>query len=104
MQPAVSRCKVVRSSVNPDDPILSPVDLPRVLAMFPPTLFITASRDLAMSSAIYTNEGLSELGVPTELHVWDGLFHGFFYDPDVPESRACYRVMVRFFEHRLAGD
>ena len=89
--------------VDPDDPLVSPVDFPRVLAKFPPTLFITASRDLAMSSATYTNEQLAELGVPTELHVWDGLFHAFFYDPDVPESRACYRVVVRFFERRLGG-
>lgn len=92
------------AGVNPDDALLSPVDFPRVLAAFPPTLFITASRDLAMSSAIYTNERLSELGVPTELHVWDGLFHGFFYNPDVPESRACYHVIARFFEGRLASD
>jgi len=92
------------AGVDPDDPLLSPVDFPQVLARFPPTLVVTGSRDLAMSSAIYMNEQLSELGVPTELHVWDGMFHGFFYDADVPESRACYRMVVRFFERQLGTD
>ena len=26
---------------------------------------------------------------------------GFFYNPDVPESRECYDVIVRFFAERL---
>ena len=27
--------------------------------------------------------------------------HGFFYNPDVPESRDCYEVMVKFFDRHL---
>jgi acetyl esterase/lipase len=40
-------------------------------------------------------------GVDADLHVWEGMFHGFFYNPDVPESRDCYDVIVRFFASRL---
>jgi hypothetical protein len=29
------------------------------------------------------------------------MFHGFFYNPDVPESRDTYDVIVRFFASRL---
>jgi len=39
--------------------------------------------------------------VDTELHVWDGMWHSFFSDPDMPESREAYAVMVRFFDRRL---
>ena len=31
------------------------------------------------------------------------MFHGFFYNPDVPESRDCYDVIVKFFARHL-GD
>jgi hypothetical protein len=33
--------------------------------------------------------------------VWEGLFHGFFYNVDVPESREVFDVIVRFFERHL---
>jgi monoterpene epsilon-lactone hydrolase len=45
---------------------------------------------------------LVKAGVDAELHVWEGLFHGFFYNPDVPESRDCYDVIVKFFDRHLA--
>ena len=36
-----------------------------------------------------------------DLHVWEGLFHVFFLNPDVPESRDVYDVMVNFFDKHL---
>ena len=65
------------------------------------TLIITATRGFELSGAVYTHNQLVKQGVEAELHVWDGLFHGFFYNPDVPESRDCYAIIVRFFERRL---
>jgi hypothetical protein len=29
------------------------------------------------------------------------MFRGFFYNPDVPESRECYNVIIESFERRL---
>lgn len=88
---------------NLHDPLVSPaVSLP-VLAKFPPTLVITGTRDFAMSSAVYTHSRLVKAGVDAELHVWEGLFHGFFYNPDVPESRDCYNVIVDFFNRHLGS-
>ena len=86
---------------NPGDPLVNPVSSAAVLARFPPTLIITGTRDFALSGALYTHEQLSKAGVDAELHVWEGLFHGFFYNPDVPESKDAYAVMIRFFETHL---
>jgi acetyl esterase/lipase len=84
-----------------DDPLISPaVSLP-VLAKFPPTLILTATRDTALSPALYTHTQLVKAGVEAELHVWDGLWHGFFGDPDLPESRDANEVIVRFFDRHL---
>jgi len=83
------------------DPLVAPINSPETLAKFPPTLIITATRGFEMSGALYTHNQLVKRGVDAELHVWDGLFHGFFYNPDVPESRDCYDIIVRFFDRRL---
>lgn len=87
-----------------DDPLVSPLVSEALLAHFPPTLVISGSRDIALSSAIYTHAQLVKHGVSAELHVWEGLFHGFFYNPDIPESQDCYDVIVRFFAERLGGS
>lgn len=41
------------------------------------------------------------MGVDAELHVWDGMWHAFFIDPDLPESQQAYRVIVSFFAQHL---
>jgi monoterpene epsilon-lactone hydrolase len=50
---------------------------------------------------VYTHTQLVKAGVNAELHVWEGMFHGFFYNPDVPESQEAYQVMVKFFDRYL---
>lgn len=85
------------------DPLVAPANSMQVLAAFPPTLVVTATRGFELSSAVHSHALLVKAGVDAELHVWEGLFHGFFYNPDVPESRDCYDVMVRFFERHLGG-
>ncbi|HKV05587.1 MAG TPA: alpha/beta hydrolase fold domain-containing protein [Candidatus Acidoferrales bacterium] len=91
------------AGTDPKNPLVSPIDSREVLAKFPPTLIITGTRGFELSSALYTHEQLVKLGVDAELHVWEGLFHGFFYNMDVPESRDALNVIIRFFDHHL-GD
>jgi monoterpene epsilon-lactone hydrolase len=91
------------ANADPHDPLVAPAASAEVLRKFPPTLIITATRGFELSSALYTHSQLVKLGVQAELHVWEGMFHGFFYNPDVPESRDCYDVIVKFFARHL-GD
>jgi acetyl esterase/lipase len=84
-----------------NDPLVAPARSMEVLAKFPPTLIITGTRGFELSSAVYTHSLLVKAGVETNLHVWEGMFHGFFYNPDVPESRDCYDVIVKFFDTHL---
>jgi acetyl esterase/lipase len=86
---------------DPDDPLVNPASSEDVLAAFPPTLIVTGTRGFELSNAVYTHTQLVKHGVDADLHVWEGMFHGFFYNPDVPESRECYDVIVNFFATRL---
>ncbi|MHB8814167.1 MAG: alpha/beta hydrolase [Steroidobacteraceae bacterium] len=89
------------SNVSLSDPLVFPAKSRRILAKFPPTLLIGGSRDFSMSSMFHTQQALSAVGVDAELHVWDGMWHGFFIDSDLPESQQAYRVIVSFFARHL---
>lgn len=89
------------SEADPYDPLVAPAESDDVLSGFPPTQFITGTRSFELSSAVLTHSRLVTLGVKADLHVWEGMFHGFYSNPDVPESREAYKVMVDFFETHL---
>ncbi len=86
---------------DPANPLVLPGVSSDVLAKFPPTLLISGSRDFAMSATLRSNELLTEAGATTELHVWEGMWHSFFSDPELPESKAMYAVVARFFDREL---
>ncbi len=62
------------AGTDPKDPLVAPINSPQILAKFPPTLIITATRGFEMSGALYTHTQLVKLGVDAELHVWEALF------------------------------
>ena len=88
---------------SPEDPLVLPVRSDKVLSRFPPTLLITGSRDFTASSLFHAQAALTRVGVEAELHVWDGMWHAFFFDPDLPESQEVYRVVAGFFERHLGA-
>jgi epsilon-lactone hydrolase len=88
-------------NVDPKDPLAYPVLSNSALNDFPPSMLISATRDHALSSVLYTHSRLSALGISSELHVVEGLGHAFLYDPDLPESREMYALVSRFFDSHL---
>jgi acetyl esterase/lipase/S-formylglutathione hydrolase FrmB len=85
------------------DALVAPIAHARVLAGFPPTVLVSGTRAAELSSAAYTHTQLVKAGVDARLHVWEGMFHGFFYNPDVPESQEVYRVIADFFARNLGS-
>jgi epsilon-lactone hydrolase len=83
------------------DPLAFPGIAPQKMAHFPDSLLISSTRDFNLSSVVVTHTRLTKVGVRAELHIWEGLGHGFLYDPDLPESREAYEVIVRFFDKHL---
>lgn len=105
--PAIASGDMMRhgyfSDADPNDPLVTPLVSKDVLTKFPPTLLVTGTRSMEMSGTVYTHSQLVKVGVDADLHVWEGMFHGFFYNPDVPESRECYDVIVNFFNKHLGS-
>ena len=90
------------SDAKDSDPLAYPQQSPELLAKFPPTLFITGTRSFEFSAALNSHTKLTAAGVESQFHGWDGMFHGFFYNSEMPESREAYAIMVEFFETHLA--
>jgi epsilon-lactone hydrolase len=82
-------------------PLLTPGDYPAVLAKFPPTLLLSGSRDFAASSLTVMHRRLAAAGVRSELQLFDGLWHAFFVDADLPESIEAYALIADFFDRNL---
>jgi len=79
-----------------------PPELTRqVLANTPDILFISGTRDPFLSSNAVAQATLENLGVRTELHVWEGMEHGVLLFPDLPESQEVSAVVAKFFEEHL---
>lgn len=87
---------------SPTDPLAMPAASMDVLILFPPTLFVTGSRAYEMSSAARSHLELIELGVSSQLAVFDGMEHGFVLYP-IPEATRAHRIVATFFQHNLGA-
>lgn len=85
-----------------DDPLAYPLVSPEVMAQFPPTLLISGTRSFEFSVALNSHNALTRAGVASQFHGWDGMFHGFIYNSELPEAREAYAIMVDFFQAHLA--
>lgn len=91
--------KEYMGSADPKNPVLSP--LFANLHHFPPTLFVTSERDMMLSGTIILDRAFLRAGNDARLVVFEGLPHGFWYDPYLPESKEADRMTASFFEKKL---
>lgn len=89
-------------STPANDPRLSP--LYADLHGLPPTLFITSTRDWFLSGTTMEHRAFLRAGVDAQLVVFEALPHGFWVEPNLPESDEAYHLMATFFEKHLAGE
>jgi monoterpene epsilon-lactone hydrolase len=85
---------------DPKDPVLSPVYAD--LKGFPPTLFVTSTRDILLSGTTILHRAFLRAGVDAQLVVFEALPHAFWYDYQLPETKEALGIMARFFDERLA--
>lgn len=82
-----------------NDPVLSPIYAD--LKGFPPTLFLTSGRDLLLSNTVNLQRAFVHAGVSTQLLVFDGLWHAFWNEWELPESKEAHHMMADFFNREL---
>jgi monoterpene epsilon-lactone hydrolase len=84
---------------DPKDPLVSP--LYADLHGFPPTLFVTSTRDLLLSGTTILHRAFLRAGVDAQLVVYEALPHAFWYDYHLPETKEALSLMAKFFDEKL---
>jgi len=80
------------------DPMLSPIY--GDFTGFPPTILMSGTRDLLLSSTVRVHRKLRQAGVPADLHVFEGHSHAQ-YNSDTPDGKEAYEEIARFFDKYL---
>jgi acetyl esterase/lipase len=88
-----------RGNTDPRNPVLSPIYAD--LHGFPPSLFLTSTRDMMLSGTTILHRAFLRSGVDARLVVFEALSHGFWADPYLPESKEACGIMVSFYAHHL---
>lgn len=86
-------------SADPTDPVLSP--LYADLKGMPPTLFLSSTRDMMLSSTTVLHRAFLRAGVDARLVVFEALNHGFWYEAGLPESKEANELISSFFLAQL---
>lgn len=84
---------------DPKDPVLSP--LYADLKGFPPSLFISSTRDLLLSGTTILHRAFLRAGVDAQLVVFEALPHAFWYSYQLPETKEALAIMARFFDNKV---
>lgn len=83
------------------DPLLSPVygDYSKA---FPPSLLVTGTRDMLLSSTVRLHRAMRRGGVDADLHVFEGMWHGLPTSFDLPEHAEYKELIAAFLRDRLS--
>lgn len=86
-----------------NDPLAWPGSSDRVLAAFPPTLFLVGTREGFMSTAVVDHARMTKLGVEASLYVMEGAPHAaHIMAVGTPEAHDANGAIARFFDKHLA--
>ncbi|KAK3308325.1 Alpha/Beta hydrolase protein [Chaetomium strumarium] len=83
--------------VEPKDPLYSPV-YADYGPSFPPTIVTVGTRDFALSHGVRFCWKLRQAGAKVELLVSEGMWHGFSWDPVIPEALQVRAAVIKFLE------
>jgi monoterpene epsilon-lactone hydrolase len=92
------------ATAKPDDPLAYPGVSDAVISKFPPTLFVTGTRAMEMSSAVTSHAQFLRLGVDSQLYVMEAGWHGAFVidGQATPEGKATIAYIAHWFDQKLA--
>jgi acetyl esterase/lipase len=68
---------------------------------YPPAFLLSGTRDMCLSQTVLLHRKLRNAGVDADLNVFEGMWHFFWEDPDLPESREAMKALANFFNHHL---
>jgi acetyl esterase/lipase len=84
------------------DPLVSPVF--GDFAGFPPTVFITGTRDILLSDTVRAYRAMRAAGVDARLEVYEAMSHAeYIYAFAAPESAVAFGDLSAWFDAHLSS-
>lgn len=68
---------------------------------YPPAFLLSGTRDMCLSQTVLLHRKLLRAGVEADLNVFEGMWHFFWEDPGLPESREAMTALANFFNRHL---
>ena len=68
---------------------------------YPPAFLLSGTRDMCLSQSVLLHRKLRNAGVEADLNVFEGMWHFFWEDPSLPESREAMAALANFFSRHL---
>ncbi|MEO7385867.1 MAG: alpha/beta hydrolase [Gammaproteobacteria bacterium] len=99
---APARWSAYLGGQEPGDPKVSPVFAD--LRGFPPLLVQVGTREVLLSDSVRLARKARTDGVDVTLDVWEGMWHVWQGNPDVPESKAAANEIAAFFRRHVLGQ
>lgn len=82
-----------------DDPVLKPIN--SNMQIFPPTVLLTGSRDVNLSSTVIYHRELRRANVAAKLHIYEELPHLFYLNLELVEARSALGRVCDFFRGEM---
>jgi pimeloyl-ACP methyl ester carboxylesterase len=85
---------------RPDEPPATALDgdIPKG---YPPAFLLSGTRDMCLSETVLLHRKLRNAGVEADLNIFEGMWHFFWENPDLPESHEAMTALAKFFDSHL---
>jgi acetyl esterase/lipase len=87
--------------VKPGDPPREILDVATIPKGFPPSYLLSGTRDLCLSETVLLHRKLKHAGVTTDLNIWEGMWHGFNFETQLPETRESAADLASFLDQHM---
>ncbi|MCI1985148.1 MAG: alpha/beta hydrolase [Lactobacillus sp.] len=94
---ALRLAKLYIGDNDPCAPVVSPL-YGEIGAWFPPTFMSTGTRDIMLSNVLRFSDKLQAAGVVHTAVIKEGMWHGFNWEPQLPEAVATRQAAWQFIQ------
>ena len=88
-------------AVEPGAPQREVLDTPVIPKGFPPSYLLSGTRDMCLSETVLLHRKLKHAGAEVDLNIFEGMWHGFNMEPELPETRDAAADLAGFLDRHL---
>ena len=88
---------------KPGEPQSEILNAPVIPEGFPPSYLLAGTRDMSLSHTAVLHRRLRHAGVEADLNIFEGMWHGFNIEPDLPETRDAAADLASFLDRHMAS-